>query len=214
MISKLKAKLIDKLEDIDDSTYVIAGNNDTSLRRTPKLMVAMCKTSHIVHLDWLLHSAKNDSVMESDNFLLLSDHIAENRYSFSMKSSIANGVIARKNGGILIDWNVYVLKGVAGNRAPTATELRHIIEAAGGICIKTHPKLKTKLILISSDPITEEQTTEHASIGFSAITITTTDLFNCIINQHPPNFDLVRTKGESNKSSSSIKSGRSRRNAG
>lgn len=198
MIKAINAKLVEKLQDIDENTFVIAGDDDVSLRRTPKLMIAFCRTPHIVHLNWLLSSNKIGLPLESNEYLLLSDYAAERRYSFSMKESLANAIIARQNGGILAGWTIYVCKGVAGNRAPDTKELKAIIDAAGGAYITTRPRSSKHVLILSSDPVTEDQKCEHDLVGLTTKMITTSKLFDSLIKQ--------RFEDEANNRDNDIKS--------
>ena len=147
-------------------------------------MIALCKTKHIVHLNWLTSSLKEKTVLGSESYLLLSDKSAEKRYSFSMKSTLANGEIARQQGGILANWNVYICKKVAGNRAPEMKELKAIVVAAGGNIVRTIPKFeRNQLLFVTSDPATQAQQAEYKSLEREVKVMTTTELFNCMITQ-------------------------------
>lgn len=84
-IERLGGVLLEKIEDAASATHIIAGDGKASLRRTPKLMIGLCKTTNIVNLEWLVKSAKSRKVLPANNFRLLSDKEAEKQYHFSMR---------------------------------------------------------------------------------------------------------------------------------
>ena len=84
-IERLGGILLEKIEDAASATHIIAGDGKASLRRTPKLMIGLCKTTNIVNLEWLVKSAKSRKVLPTNNFRLLSDKEAEKQYQFSMR---------------------------------------------------------------------------------------------------------------------------------
>lgn len=119
MIETIGAELVDSIRDAHKATHAIVTDGETTLRRTPKLMICMCRTENILGMGWLEASAKEQKILSTDNFLLLNDREAEKRYGFSMKETISLGILARrKKGGVLGGWSVYVCSGVAGNKAP------------------------------------------------------------------------------------------------
>ena len=144
---------------------VIAKDSKTKLRRTPKLMICLCKTSQILSIKWLEQSAKEQRVLDTDDFLLIGDTEAEKRYNFSMKETLENGTLARANtGGVLGGWFVYICKGVADNKAPSMKELHLLVEATGATFLRTLSESEvsdpTKTIMITSDPATSAQQSE------------------------------------------------------
>ena len=144
---------------------VIAKDSKTKLRRTPKLMICLCKTSQILGIEWLEQSAKEQRVLDTDDFLLIGDKEAEKRYNFSMKETLQNGTLARSNtGGVLGEWFVYICKGVADNKAPSMKELHLLVEATGATFLRTLSESEvsdpTKTIMITSDPATSAQRSE------------------------------------------------------
>lgn len=133
MINYIGGTFLEEAKDAHKATHVIASDGSESLKRTPKLMIAMNRTPNIVTLDWLVESAKAKKALPCDKFLILNDKEAENRYGFSMREALRR---TRKNvregspvfGGIAI----FVCDGVAGRQAPSKKELKLIVEAAGG----------------------------------------------------------------------------------
>jgi len=189
MVKSIGASLIESIDDAASATHVIAGDTKNSLRRTPKLMVALCITPNILHLNWLNDSFKAGEVLKCSKYLLLKDKAAEKKYNFSMKTTIKNGSEAREKGGIFADMFVYFCKGVAGNKAPSIKELEIMVSSAGGTFLKVLPKsnVDTKIILIvTSDPATEAQKREQRvmkMIEGGGHLVSTTWLFQCMIAQ-------------------------------
>ncbi|KAL7453021.1 hypothetical protein ACHAWC_007105 [Mediolabrus comicus] len=203
MIDHIGAILVDKIEDAASATHVIATDGKTKLRRTPKLMICMCRTSNILTIDWLEQSAKEQKVMDATPFLLLGDRgdrEAEKTYGFSMADTLKNGKVARQDrggngkvarqdrGGVLGGWYIYICNGVAGNKAPSAKELKLLVDAAGATLL---PSLSekyvvdfAKTIVITSDPATKNQQKERGIDKVSSANQKTTSwLFHTMITQ-------------------------------
>jgi len=190
---RVGAKIIEDLEDAWSATHVIAGSNETSIRRTPKLMIALSCTPHILHMDWLRQCAKESTIVSTRNYIVLDDHVAEKKYNFSMKHTLVEGNQRRKEGGLFFGWTILFAPGVAGNRAPRKKALELIVQAAGGIPMFSPEKplmkdeeSKARVIVITSDPPTEKQTSYPDLIQVSqegAGFFTTTWLFDCITRQ-------------------------------
>ena len=157
MVTALGGILIESLEKAQEATHIIAGDGGKkSLRRTPKLMIGLCSTSNILHLDWLVASYKQKSFCESRQFLLLHDHAAESNYSFSMKETLKNGEERRSEGGLFSGKCIYFAKNVADNKAPKAEELKLIIAATGGEVvdyISPDEENFPNVFVITSDPL-------------------------------------------------------------
>ena len=196
MIASIGGVLIEKVEDAHTATHVIAGDDKNSLRRTPKLMIGMCRTSNIVYLDWLIKSAKSREPLACKDFLLLKDKTAERKYGFKMRESLQRGETLRQNDAFLLSgyW-VYVCDGVAGNKAPPEKELELIVGGAGGtwltsIGARVMKDLDaTKLIIISPEKpnkkkskSSEKKDVEKA-IKLGAQEHPASWLFDSIINQ-------------------------------
>mmetsp|Transcript_528 Transcript_528/g.740 ORF Transcript_528/g.740 Transcript_528/m.740 type:complete len:1021 (-) Transcript_528:68-3130(-) len=189
MVNILRLQLTD---DPLEATHVIAGDKNNHLRRTPKIMAALCKTSNILKAEWLEESYLKRSIVGCSHYLLLNDYVAENSYSFSMKQTLVEGERRRQDGGILAGWKILFCDGVAGNKAPRESDLHMIIRAAGGewllsqnipVPISEDP---THVIVITSDPpltsqIEDEKAAVAAEIG--AGFFTTSWLFDCMMHQ-------------------------------
>ena len=137
MINSLGAVFIENVEEAITATHVIASDGEDRLRRTPKLMIAISRTSNILYISWLEQSAKQQMILPTNDFLLVNDKAAESYYDFSMIHSIRNGLSARTHGGVLGGFHVYICSNVAGNKAPTLKELHLIIVAASGTVLES-----------------------------------------------------------------------------
>jgi hypothetical protein len=164
MTEALGGEIVTDLQYAKDATHIIAADQDTSILRKPKLMIAFCRTTNIVTLDWLKKSNKQGSWLPCDDFLILNDHEAERKYDFSMKETLQvlkENLESRRY--ILDDWNVLLCDGVAGNKAPSKDELRYIVEATGATWA-TSPRgvPPERLLILTSDPETKAQTSKQA----------------------------------------------------
>lgn len=193
MIDGLGVTLIDDVDRAFTATHVIAGDSETSLRRTPKLMIAFCSTKNIVTLQWLLDSSRSKTVLDPGQYLLLQDTSAESRYGISMKQTLLRGVERRKDGGLLAGWNIFFCDGVAGNKAPSEHELALVVRSAGGKVIRSNQlpindcEVARKTIVITSHPLLAEQISSSAIIQVitdgAGLPQTTKWLFDCIMHQ-------------------------------
>ena len=187
MVKDLGAELIDKLGDAHSATHVIASNGKDAIRRTPKLMIAFCRTTNIVSLDWLVKSAAKGIPLSSKGFVVRHTK-AERQYNFSMKLTLAKLKERLENEDYLLkDWFAFVCTGVAGNRAPSKTELRLIIEAAGAkwlLSVSARGVDPSHVLIVTSDPETpEQQLTSAAAVKRGAAKRTITWLFNATFTQ-------------------------------
>ena len=153
-------------------------------------MICLCKTDNILKLKWLEQSAKEQKVLDTTKFIL-NDKQAEKTYNFTMKETLKNGNEARlNNGGVLGGWYVYITKGVAGNKAPSAKEFQLLLSASGATQLTslsesavTNPE---KTIMITNDPPLAKQTSDKGVKRVSKLgghVLTTTWLFNTFITQ-------------------------------
>lgn len=198
-MQKIKAiggVILDKVEDAASATHVIVTDGKESLRRTPKLMIALCKTSNVVSMKWLDDSAKKRTALAARDYLVLNDKDAECKYNFSMRETLRNGNQLRKEGKTLLDGSpVFVCKGVAGNKAPKEKELKLIIDAAGGRWVSSSSQLKKEdvsenVIIIASDPPSKGQLSNKdvaKAIKNGATESTTSWLFNSLLCQEMQN---------------------------
>jgi len=181
--------------DAADATHVIAGSKDTAMRRTPKLMIGLCKTSNIVDLDWLIQSDKQRKVLPSTKFLIKDKH-AEAQYNFDLRTSLMRAGKMRCSGKTLLDgYSVYCCNGVAGNKkkgnmTPPTKEFRMILEAAGAKWITSIPNKKDcsgVIILVSKvqaeakRQLSTKKVRDALSRG--SLTKTTEEIFHSIMVQ-------------------------------
>jgi hypothetical protein len=124
--------LLEDIKDAPRATVVIAGDETSSIRRTPKLLIGLCNTGAIVGLRWLVESGKAKRALAPADFLLTDDIEAEVKYGFSMQTSIDRSERLRSNDKkVFSGWSVHVCRGVAGNKAPPQEELKLIVQQAG-----------------------------------------------------------------------------------
>jgi hypothetical protein len=191
MIDTIGAEIVESIEEAHTATHIIVTDGATKFRRTPKLMVCICKSPNIIKLEWLEQSAKEQRVLDTAPYLLVGDKEAEKHYSFSMKETIQNGIQVRETtGGVLGGLYVYICSGVAGNDAPSTKELNLIIEAAGGKVLSSLDTCKlldpTKTIVLTSDPSTHSQLREPGVrniLKLGGKIMKTSSLFHVIITQ-------------------------------
>ena len=184
------ASLIERVEDALYVTHIVAGGTN-GLRRTSMMMIGLCRTTNIIHVDWLWQCFKKRKLLPCSRFLLLSDRVSEKRYSFSIKQTIRNGQERKKEGGLFFGWKVYFSEGVAGHKAPAEKDLNLIVKAGGGDILTKLDLVseigdRAHVIVITSDPplqsqIDDAEATKLADNG--AGRFTTTWLFDCILHQ-------------------------------
>ena len=160
-------------------------------------LFVLSQVSKILNIDWLEQSSREQQFLDTEDFLHVHDAEAEKRYNFSMVQTIQNGIDARRErGGVLGGRWIYICQGVAGNQAPSAKELRLIVEAAGGILLSSLDSQDfdpNKTIILTSDPRTQSQLNESGvkeQVDNGAKTCTTSWLFHTIITQTLVGFDL------------------------
>lgn len=204
IIKTIGSILVETIDEAPTVTHIVAGSSTKSLRRTTMLMIGMCRTSNVVHLDWLWESFYRRKMLPVEEYLLTSDHKAEHRYGFDMDATLRNGRRARDEGGLLAGCMVYVCPNVAGRRAPDECELQALVHAAGGVVITRVPYLPhegengdgagatnntpsgVSYIVVTSDPPLPSQVADCTAQGlmeFGAKQIRTSQLFDCIMNQ-------------------------------
>lgn len=192
MLKKINGVLLESVESAHTATHVIVTDGTGPIRRTPKLMIAFCRTCNIVTLDWLVQSARVGNALPCAPFFALGDEKAEKQYNFSLEKTIARIQANLKNETYLLSGRaVYVCKGVAGNKAPPENELRLIVEAAGGTWLSslTSPSKDGKnstIIIVTSDPEPKKQVSSKdvtAALKGGAAKKTTSWLFRATMTQ-------------------------------
>jgi len=144
-------------------THAIVGDADNHIRRTAKLMAALCVTPNILRSEWLDDCYKHRLIMSTSHHTLLNDYLAEKAYAFSMKNTIREGNERRKYDGLLNGWRIMICDSVAGNKAPKEDDLKMMVAAAGGEWLESSntpvPLVANPahVIVITSDPATSDQ---------------------------------------------------------
>jgi hypothetical protein len=194
MIKRLGGVLLDDIKDAHTATHVISSDGKESIRRTPKLMIGICRTGSIVNKQWLLDSSKQGRFLPCDDFLILNDSEAEAKYDFSMRDTLERISSNIDQGTKLLGgWCIYVCKGVAGNKAPSEDELRLIVEAAGGTWLSSLNAAGMKdvdvsrLLVVTGDPETKKQLSPKlvvTALSGGAVKRTTSWLFHAVMAQH------------------------------
>lgn len=192
MLKKINGTLLENVEQAHTATHAIVTDGGVPIRRTPKLMIALCRTSNIITSDWLLQSCNAGKALKTDKFLVLEDDKAEKQYNFSLRKTISRINTNIKNEKYLLDgWSVYVCNGVAGNKSPPEKELRLIVEAAGGkwlasLSSKSSVVSSKNTIIVTSDPESKKQISSKdviAALKSGAHKKTTAWLFHAMMTQ-------------------------------
>ena len=191
MIETIGAEIVESIDMAYTVTHVIVTDGRAKLRRTPKLMICICKTSNILSTEWLEKSANEQKVLDAAPFLWVNDKEAESKYNFSMKDTVQNGMLAREHrGGVFGGYHFYICSGIAGNRAPSMKEFKLIIEAAGGHLLSSLAPSQIldplKTVILTSDPPTPSQLKERGVKNIAKCggkLETTSWLFHSIITQ-------------------------------
>jgi hypothetical protein len=189
--------MLEKLEDTPIATHLIASGDKDQLKRTPKLMIALCRTPNIVHSDWLTKSAAEGKVLDTKEFLLLNQKKAEKRYDFNMSQSLERAKELRDKGGLLLSgYDAYICVGVAGstrkgNLTPSNEDFRMILKGAGVATVLTSlpSELKNPTIVITSK--LDAEATKQLAVkkvvaamnGQRTVVKTTEELFHSIMTQ-------------------------------
>lgn len=147
-------------------------------------------------MNWLIQSARAREALPCNDFLLLNDKEAEEKYNFKMRASLQRGDKLRsKNEFLLSGYGVYVCSGVAGNKAPPEEELKLIVDAAGGkwlssIAHKDIREMNASKILIVTKEKPDKKTMKSPeardvdkAVKLGARTWHASWLFQCIIRQ-------------------------------
>jgi hypothetical protein len=187
-LKKIGAILVNDIVDAHTATHAIITDGTAPIRRTPKLMIAFCRTPNIVTADWLIQSLKVGKALPCEGFLAINDDKAEKQYQFALCDTIARIETNIANRMYLLSgWSVHVCEGVAGKKAPPEDELQSIVEAADGIWLRSLSlKASNRTLVITSDPETKKQISNKsvvAALKSGAVKKTTTWLFHAIMRQ-------------------------------
>ena len=192
MIRNLGITLVGSLKDANTVTHMVVGSAENSLRRTPKLMIGLCCTPNILHLDWLIQSYRQQKVLNCKAYIF-SSVLAEKKYSFVMENSLSIAEKRRRDGGLLSGWNLYFTYNHANNKkVPKQEDLQLIVQAAGGTVLpqsdsplssEVNPQ---KVIVITSDSVLPEKISDSRAAKLvldGARFFLMRWLFDCITNQ-------------------------------
>ena len=197
------ATLIEHIRDAHTATHIIATDGTTDIRRTCKLMIAICRSSNIVTLDWFIDSSQQCKALDIAPYRIKYNapycKSLEQQYAnFSMRTTLRN-IEHRRNAALFLlfqGWYIYLCPKVAGHKAPTTNEFQYIIEAAGATYISTMKHIvlhhhnhedeesvvdrSANILWITSDPPTktqlthiEQQTKKHRLSSEAAMNETT-----------------------------------------
>jgi hypothetical protein len=180
--------LVNDIVDAHSATHAIITDGTAPIRRTPKLMIAFCRTPNIVTADWLIQSLKVGKALSCEQFLAINDEKAELQYQFTLSDTIGRiGSNIASQIYLLSGWSIYVCEGVAGKKAPPEDELQLIVEAADGIWLRSlTTKSSNRKLVITGDPETKKQVSNKnvvAALKSGAVKKTTTWLFHAIMTQ-------------------------------
>ena len=150
------AVLIENARSAKKATHVIVCSKNITIRRTPKLLIALCSSSapHFLGIEWLEASAQAKAALPVDDFLISTKAYKKMVNEFKTKFGVdLCNVVASKSAEaepMLANTVVTFEKGLAGNRFPPEAELKLIVEAAVGKFVKT-PGKAANLLVVTDD---------------------------------------------------------------
>lgn len=157
-------------------------------KRTPKVMIAMCRASHVVTTAWLRNCLKDNELLPLDS--LVDPGIKQNPDSNKRISadSLERSLAMRSRGEfVLSNCAVALCKQVAGKKAPPLKELQTMVIAAGGLWLAEGvPSEKSNAdhtIVITSEPCTRPQAGALKKKGEGVVARTTSWLFDTLMLQ-------------------------------
>ena len=173
------ATLVEHIHDAYTATHIIVTDGTTDIRRTCKLMIAICRSSDLLTLDWLVDSSKQNKVLDVAPYRIKHNasycRSLEQQYTnFSLRTTLRN--IQRRSALLFHGWYIYVCPKVAGQKAPSTNEFQYIIEAAGAKYVSAMKNIvwndnnneekeerghagSVNILMITSDPPTKTQLT-------------------------------------------------------
>lgn len=198
---------IDSHAEAHTATHVIVSDGGTSpVRRTVKLMIALCRTSKLVRLDWLVQSAAQKMVLPCDSFLVVLPTLnltskptgSSNRSVHRNKSNTSPRDEVGKDAYLLTGWSVLLCNGVASTKkTPPLEDYQWIVQAAGAQWMTaasflepTAQPAQQKLLVVTSDPERKSQCAKLPAPVLAALNAeeakkrTTTWLFVALMSQN------------------------------
>ena len=150
------AVLIENARSAKNATHIIVCSKSIAIRRTPKLLIALCSSSaaHFLGIEWLEASAQAKAALPVDDFLISNRAYKKVTDEFKTKFEVdIREVVASKSVEVeplFANTVVAFDNGLAGNRFPPEAELKLIVEAAGGKFVKT-PGKAANLLVVTDD---------------------------------------------------------------
>lgn len=155
----------------DPSPQVTHCITTPELKRTPKLLMSINYGAYVITLDWLEDSAKLGRPLplllgtsgDENKKYIVHDQSKERQWNFHLYSTLQQ---SRSHvSTIFSQLTIYITKGVCGNNAPKADEMKNIVLSGGGIWSTKLPGKKSqasdsaKPIVISSGDVANKEIT-------------------------------------------------------
>jgi hypothetical protein len=150
------AALIENTRNAKNATHVIVCSKTVPIRRTPKLLIALCShsASHFLGYEWLDDSIAAAAAVPVSEFLVTHRKFKKVTDEFVRKFdvNIGDALATKSESAEPIFHNTAVTfdKGLAGNKFPPEAELKLIVEAGGGKFQKT-PGKAGNLVVVTDD---------------------------------------------------------------
>lgn len=158
------------------------------LKRTPKLLMSINYGAYVITLDWLEDSAKlgrpiplllneendGDGGGDDENTskkYIVHDSNKERQWNFQLYATLQQS--RRRAGSLLSQLSIYITKGVCGNNAPKADEMKNIILSGGGIWLSKLPGKRNQIYDSSMD-----ETSSSTSMSVKPIVISSSEVAN------------------------------------
>jgi hypothetical protein len=157
----------------------------TQPRRTPKLMVAMCRASYIVSIEWIRQCLAEGLLVECDEFAVVNSNADADPTKQITPLNLERAQELRDNNNyVLAGHGLAICKGVAGNKAPQLKELQSMVEAAGADWLgEGAPEDSEPAIVITNDPPATAQKRTLRALSEKITVKTTTWLFDTMMSQ-------------------------------
>ena len=183
MITALGATVVPQND--ERITHYIITDTTRSIRLTPAIVTIFSRTDNIVTLEWLRESSKSKQLLPCGKFIAKDTRITGHP-EFLMTTMIANWKEARKRGGVLAGYSVYISMVLEFQE-----QFKLTIVAAGAILItldKVGTSDKSNLLIVSDLVGKLIETTLHRAIEDGATQIPYTVLYEILLYQ---SFDSV-----------------------
>lgn len=89
------AKLIEHIRDAHTATHIIVTDGTTDIRRTCKLMIALCRSRRLLTLNWFIDSSKQNKALDIASYRIKYNasycRSLEQQYTdFSIRTTLRN----------------------------------------------------------------------------------------------------------------------------